>query len=79
MINSKEDLQKSINKNKIIVSDLDGTLLRSDKTISKYSVSILEKCKNIKLPVWYDEKDEAIAYKYIEAFKKVINNIHELI
>ncbi|MCL1935456.1 MAG: HAD family hydrolase [Defluviitaleaceae bacterium] len=31
---------------KIIISDLDGTLLRSDKTISKYSVMILEKCKN---------------------------------
>ena len=31
---------------KIIVMDLDGTLLKSDKNISDYSVSILEKCKN---------------------------------
>jgi Cof subfamily protein (haloacid dehalogenase superfamily) len=30
---------------KMIVMDLDGTLLNSDKNISDYSVSILEKCK----------------------------------
>jgi Cof subfamily protein (haloacid dehalogenase superfamily) len=30
---------------KMIVMDLDGTLLSSDKNISDYSVSILEKCK----------------------------------
>ena len=31
---------------KMIVMDLDGTLLNSNKNISDYSVSILEKCKN---------------------------------
>jgi Cof subfamily protein (haloacid dehalogenase superfamily) len=31
---------------RMIVMDLDGTLLTSDKNISDYSVSILEKCKN---------------------------------
>lgn len=30
---------------KMIILDLDGTLLRSDKTISDYTVSILERCK----------------------------------
>jgi len=30
---------------KMIVTDLDGTLLREDKTISEYSVQILEKCR----------------------------------
>ena len=30
---------------KMIVCDLDGTLLRDDKTISPYTISILEKCR----------------------------------
>jgi len=34
-----------ISEDRIIVSDFDGTLLRSDKTISEYSIQILEKCK----------------------------------
>ena len=40
-----------MNHIKLIATDLDGTLLRSDKTISAYTVSILEKCrkKGIKL------------------------------
>lgn len=31
---------------KLIMTDLDGTLLRSDKSISDYSVSILKKCQS---------------------------------
>lgn len=31
--------------NKIIISDLDGTLLRSNKTLSDHSVEFLKKCK----------------------------------
>ncbi|KFM99850.1 Cof-type HAD-IIB family hydrolase [Bacillus clarus] len=31
--------------NKVIISDLDGTLLRSDKTVSDYSINILKRCK----------------------------------
>ncbi|WP_291580214.1 HAD family hydrolase [Clostridium sp. UBA6640] len=31
---------------RVIISDLDGTLLRSDKTISDYSINVLKKCKN---------------------------------
>jgi len=30
---------------KMIVTDLDGTLLRSDKTVSAYTVSVLEQCR----------------------------------
>ena len=30
---------------KLLLFDLDGTLLRSDKTISKYTMSVLQKCK----------------------------------
>ena len=38
---------------KMIVTDLDGTLLRHDKTISKYTASILRRCidKGIKIVV----------------------------
>ena len=30
---------------KILLFDLDGTLLRNDKTVSEYSLEILSKCK----------------------------------
>lgn len=33
-------------KKKLIVSDLDGTLLRSDKTISEFTDNILKKCRD---------------------------------
>jgi Cof subfamily protein (haloacid dehalogenase superfamily) len=36
---------------KMIVMDLDGTLLADDKNISDYSVSILEKCKKIGIKI----------------------------
>ena len=38
---------------KMIVSDLDGTLLRSDKTISGYTKDVLEKCRNTGIKVVY--------------------------
>lgn len=31
--------------NKVIISDLDGTLLRSDKTVSNHSISTLKQCE----------------------------------
>lgn len=31
---------------KMIVMDLDGTLLTNDKNVSKYNISVLQKCKN---------------------------------
>ena len=33
----------------------------------------------IKLPIWYTERDEEIVKKYIEAIKKVSQNIEELL
>jgi Cof subfamily protein (haloacid dehalogenase superfamily) len=36
---------------KMIVMDLDGTLLTDDKNISNYTLSILEKCKNIGIKI----------------------------
>lgn len=32
-------------KPKLIITDLDGTLLHNDKTVSEYSVSVFKKCK----------------------------------
>jgi len=34
----------------MIVTDLDGTLLRSDKSVSKYSLGIIEKCRKRGIP-----------------------------
>ena len=34
------------NPKKLLLFDLDGTLLRNDKTISEYTLEILDKCKN---------------------------------
>ena len=31
---------------RLLVTDLDGTLLRPDKTISDYTVSVLQRCRN---------------------------------
>ncbi len=38
---------------KLIVTDLDGTLLRDDKTISDYTKSVLQKCRNAGIKVAY--------------------------
>ena len=38
---------------KMIVSDLDGTLLRSDKSVSEYTRSILRKCREAGIKVAY--------------------------
>jgi len=40
-------------KIKMIVSDLDGTLLRTDKTISGRSKAVLEKCRKVGIKVVY--------------------------
>ena len=37
----------------MIVMDLDGTLLRSDKTISKYTACVLNKCRERGIKVVY--------------------------
>ena len=38
---------------KMIVTDLDNTLLKTDKTISDYTKSVLERCRNIGIKVVY--------------------------
>ena len=38
---------------KMIVTDLDGTLLKTDKTISEYTKTILRKCRNLGVKVVY--------------------------
>ena len=37
----------------MIVTDLDGTLLRTDKTISEYTKSVLNKCRQVGIKVVY--------------------------
>ncbi|MDR1174612.1 MAG: Cof-type HAD-IIB family hydrolase [Treponema sp.] len=55
---------------KMIVMDLDGTLLTDDKTISNYTLSVLEKCKNrgIKI-VLATARSEKSAKRCIELVK----------
>ena len=48
----KYRLEKNL-KVKMLVFDLDDTLLRRDKTISEYSVSVLEKCRALGIKVVY--------------------------
>ena len=36
---------------KLIVTDLDGTLLRTDKTVSEYTASIFERCRDIGIKI----------------------------
>ena len=38
---------------KMIVTDLDGTLLRSDKTVSNYTKSVLSKCRQAGIKIVY--------------------------
>jgi len=40
-------------KIKMIVTDLDGTLLKSDKSISEYTKSVLRKCRDLGIKVAY--------------------------
>lgn len=54
---------------KFIVTDLDNTLLRSDKSISEYTISILKKCrsKGIKI-VFATARSTQAASKFINLF-----------
>lgn len=40
-----------MNEVKAIITDLDGTLLHSDKSVSDYTVSVLKKCRDKGIPV----------------------------
>jgi Cof subfamily protein (haloacid dehalogenase superfamily) len=53
------------NSIKMIVLDLDGTLLRDDKTISEYTISILKKCKEKEFKVIYATARGSSAEKLI--------------
>ena len=61
----------------MIVLDLDGTVLHSDKTISAYTINILEKCKQdgVKIVI-ATARSEMAAKRYIEAINPdaVISN-----
>lgn len=51
---------------KVVVLDLDGTVLHNDKTISEYTLSILEKCKNRGMSVIVaTARSERAAERYI--------------
>lgn len=59
---------------KMIVSDLEGTLLRSDKTISENTINILNQCKALgHRMIFSTARPPRDAYKYLpEAFKDEI-------
>jgi len=38
---------------KMVVTDLDGTLLKTDKTVSEYTKNILSQCRKIGIKVAY--------------------------
>ena len=44
----------SKNKIKMLVTDLDNTLLRTDKTISDYAAQVLEKCRENGVAKWIE-------------------------
>lgn len=54
----------------IIVTDLDGTLLRTDKTISPYTVEVLEKCRKNGIKVVFATARSAQAAARITALFK---------
>jgi len=59
---------------KMIVSDLDGTLLRSDQTVSEETIRVLEDCKTLgHQMIFSTARPPRDAYKYLpEAFKDEI-------
>jgi len=63
-----KDKQVTAAEIKMIVLDLDGTVLHSDKTISPYTIEILERCKRagIKIAI-ATARSEMEARRYIEA------------
>jgi len=54
---------------KLIVTDLDNTLLRSDKTISRYTASVLEKCRKKGIMIAYaTARSKQSASRFIDMF-----------
>lgn len=55
---------------KAIVTDLDGTLLRSDKTISERTLEALAKCRDLGIIIGAaTARSEASAQRYLDLFK----------
>ena len=55
---------------KLIVTDLDATLLHSDKSISDYTIRILEKCRETgNLIAFASARSEAAMERFIHAVK----------
>lgn len=55
---------------KLILMDLDGTLLRSDKTISNYTLSVIEKCKAVEMLIGISTaRGESNAQKFLTAVR----------
>jgi len=55
---------------KLIVTDLDSTLLRSDKSISKYTSDILKKCREKGILVGFaSSRAESAMTRFIDAIK----------
>jgi Cof subfamily protein (haloacid dehalogenase superfamily) len=57
---------------KLIVTDLDDTLLRTDKTISQYTVSVLQRCRSCGIKIAYatgrgGTADEVAPAEYFDA------------
>lgn len=55
---------------KLILSDLDETLLRTDKTISDYTISVLSKCKKNGMLVGFStSRGKSNITQYVEQIK----------
>jgi len=54
---------------KMIVTDLDGTLLKSDKSVSEYTVSILSKCQQTGIKVAFGTaRSKQAASRFLDMF-----------
>ena len=60
--------RKDLDEKKVLLFDLDGTLLRSDKTISKKTLSYVNRCKNEGFYIGIStSRSEGNSYKFINS------------
>lgn len=63
-----DEYRKDINDRKVLLFDLDGTLLRSDKTISKATLLAVKRCRNEGFYVGIStSRSEGNSYKFIDS------------
>jgi Cof subfamily protein (haloacid dehalogenase superfamily) len=71
------------NKIKMIVMDLDGTLLDNDKNISNYSINVLNKCKSLGIKIVFATarpiRATRVYYKYFEPEIIICHNGAEIL